>query len=264
MDSGDWLRVGPWVPEPRRPAGRTAIDELPARPRHRHRDALAADPPSGFDDDEPTVPIAELLVSPDTLDSTRGYRGSRRAGGRRSVVLAMLVVLLATAAVLTVVSKLPRGHDAMQRTGATASVAPADPTAGLPVAYEAESPANTLAGAAEIIPYPGASGGKIVRTLGDWGSKKGDGALRFNNVFVPEAGVYVLTFYYTHPNAEPTRSVLITASGHGSNAVTVTGTAVCCTPQAVRITLNKGANGITFSNPNGSAPALDRIVISQP
>jgi hypothetical protein len=95
-----------------------------------------------------------------------------------------------------------------------------------------------------------------------WFYCAGEGALRVNNVNVPRTGMYALTFYYALPNNEPTRSVIITASGFGSVSVTVAGNATCCSSQIVRVLLDKGMNSITFSNPMGHAPAIDKIVIS--
>src|SRR5207302_1616094 len=82
-------------------------------------------------------------------------------------------------------------------------------------------------------PYAGASDGVIVQTIGNWGNGVGEGALRFNNVVVPGAGTYALTVFYVNPNNEPTRSVIITASGSGSVSLTVAGSAACCSAQQV-------------------------------
>ncbi|HKT02677.1 MAG TPA: hypothetical protein VJT31_24365 [Rugosimonospora sp.] len=130
--------------------------------------------------------------------------------------------------------------------------------------FEAESPANTLIGSANVTTYSGASGGKLVRAIGDWGSPKGSGALRFNNVMVPKNGFYVMTFYFVNIKANVTRTTIITASGSPSKSVTVASDSACCTPQQLLIFLFKGRNSITFSNPNAEAPAIDKITIAVP
>jgi len=81
-------------------------------------------------------------------------------------------------------------------------------------------------------------------------------------VLAPADSVYVLTLYYVHLDNAPTRTAVVTVGGVGSFMVTVTGSATCCANKAVAIPLRKGANSITFSNPNGHAPSIDRIVIS--
>jgi hypothetical protein len=192
-------------------------------------------------------------------DGDGRHRGGRRAGELRAVLVTIPVLVVAVAAILFVVSPSPRAGYGAQRVSGTAASRPV-PT-GLPATYEADAPANTLTGSANRTAYANASDGVIVRTLGNWGLAAGDGALRFNNVVVPDNGVYVLTFYYAHPNDEPTRTVVITASGFGSAEITVAGTATCCSSQTLRVILDKGANTITFSNPKGRAPAIDKIVI---
>src|SRR5436305_2045261 len=98
----------------------------------------------------------------------------------------------------------------------------------------------------------------------DGDGRVGQGALRINNVAVPGPGTYALTSFYVNPNNDPTRSVIITASGSGSVSLTVAGSAACCSAQQVRVDLNRGPNSITFSNPAGHAPAIDRTVVRPP
>jgi hypothetical protein len=242
MAQVDRLRIGPWVPtyEP------TAEHGL-----HRPRaEAAATEGP------------------PDSLPHTAQYgdddagrhRGYQRAGRHRPL-LVLIAALSVVAVVLLVGAALPRHHE-MQPTAGNASPAPGPVLAGLPATYQADAPVNTLFGAAQTKAYPGASDGVIVRTLGNWGTD-GEGALRFNDVVVPVTGEYGLTLYYVLPNNEPTRTVVITAAGASSIAVTVAGNATCCATQTVRVELTKGRNSITFSNPAGHAPAIDKIVISQ-
>jgi alpha-galactosidase len=187
----------------------------------------------------------------------RRYRGCRRAV-RHIPAAAVIATLLIAAALLLVLS--PLSHHG----GAQPAVDRTDAGAVAPVTYQADAPANTLFGTAKAESYPGASDGVIVQMLGNWGKAIGEGALRINDVVVPVTGVYALTVYYVISNNEPTRSVVITASGFGSVSVTVAGNATCCSSQLVRVALNKGTNSITFSNQMGRAPAIDRIVVGPP
>jgi hypothetical protein len=130
------------------------------------------------------------------------------------------------------------------------------------VTFEAEAYANTIGGSAWVQRYPGASGGVIVRNIGDWGDRSGDGWLRVNNVRVPAAGTYALTLFSVHLDDEPARTVAITVSGAASIVIQVSGSATCCTATTVRVAFKAGANTVMFTNPNGHAPSIDRIVIS--
>jgi hypothetical protein len=248
MDHADRLQTGPWGPRSGRFGARRFIDEPTAGYRLH-----------GLGADEPTTSFLELGSSDGDLDDpAHGYRGSRRASRQRTV-LVVLAVLTVIGAVLLVYTMSPRAP----RAGRPVVAPSPSPAAVLmaPITYQADAPANTLTGSARMTTYPGASDGVIVQTLGNWGAAVGDGALRFNDVTVPATGDYVLTFYYVHPNNESTRSVVITASGAASVIVTVPGNSTCCSSQLVRVTLNRGVNTITFSNPRGHAPAIDRIVI---
>jgi hypothetical protein len=187
----------------------------------------------------------------------RRYRGCRRAA-RHGPIIPLLAVLVVVALVLLVFSAVSRHTDVRSAVG-TAGTGSSAGTA--PTTYQADAPANTLFGTARPLVYPGASDGVVVQTIGNWGTSIGEGALRVNDVIVASTGVYAVTVYYVFPYNEPTRSMVITASGSGSVSVTVAGNSTCCSSQLVRLELNKGANSITFSNPTGHAPAIDRIVI---
>ncbi|MBT8224151.1 MAG: hypothetical protein HKP61_17435 [Dactylosporangium sp.] len=134
-------------------------------------------------------------------------------------------------------------------------------SAAAAVTYEAEATANAIGGSAWVYAYPGASGRRVVRNIGNWGSSLGPGWLRFNNVTVPADGSYVLTFYVTHLNDESTRTAVIVLSGGGTLTVTVRGGETCCSVAKTQVDLKKGANSITFANHFGHAPSIDRIVI---
>lgn len=137
-----------------------------------------------------------------------------------------------------------------------------------PVTYQAEASGNALSGSAWVYDYPGASGGQIVRNLGDWGDsghgRGHDGSLRFDNVSAPSTGTYVLTFWYVHLDGESPRTVVITVTGSAPITVTVSAGSRCCASKSVRVSLRKGANSITFANPRDHAPSIDKIVISKP
>jgi hypothetical protein len=133
-----------------------------------------------------------------------------------------------------------------------------------PASYEAETQGNTIGGSGWVTGYPGASGGRIVRNLGRWGSSKGDGWLRFNQVTVPEDGSYTVTVYVTHLDGTSARTMHITVVGGASASATVTAGTACCAAGTARIGLKRGANSITFGNPKDHAPSIDRIVLSRP
>ncbi|WP_327003538.1 hypothetical protein OHA72_52145 [Dactylosporangium sp. NBC_01737] len=137
------------------------------------------------------------------------------------------------------------------------------PTYG-PVTFEAEAAGNTLGGSAWVDRYPGASGGSIVRNIGDWGSRDGDGSLRFENVNVPAAGTYTLRLFHVNIDNERTRTAVVTVAGRDPQPVTLNGSATCCTGSTLKVQLRKGGNAITVSNPDGHAPSVDRIVLSLP
>ena len=201
MERVDQLRIGPWVPDSGRHADRVrmAMDETTAEYglHRRSSDRLLDFAPYEPDDVLPR------------------YRGYRRAG-RRGRVVALVAALVVAAAVLLVAAVLPIRHGMHNLAGGTNPGQSA--AAGPPVTYQADAPANTLFGVARTTPYPGASDGVIVQTLGNWGKGVGEGALRINDVVVPATGAYALTLYYVFPNKEPTRTMVITASRVGTPA----------------------------------------------
>jgi hypothetical protein len=140
--------------------------------------------------------------------------------------------------------------------------APKNPPRPALVTYEAEAPGNELGGSAWVDEYPGASGGRIVRNIGAWnGSSRKNGVLRFTGVTAPATGTYLLSFFYVHLDGEPVRTAVIEVSGSPPVTVSVSGSDRCCAIARQRVTLQQGANTVTFSNPDGHAPSLDKIVI---
>jgi hypothetical protein len=229
------------------------------------------------------------------------YIGARRhedgAAGRRWPVVAIIVAALAAAVAIPLAGmwasprpsgaippiRVPTGNPAAPSPSdspspvLSPSASPSSPTGTpsraaprpspprppiVPVTYEAEAPGNDLEGSAFVDDYPNASGGQIVRNIGRWKGMGPAGSLRFTNVTAPVTGSYVLTFFYVHLDNDPVRSAVITVSGSAPVEVTVNGTDRCCSTARLRITLLQGRNTITFSQPDGHAPSLDKIVIS--
>jgi alpha-galactosidase len=133
-----------------------------------------------------------------------------------------------------------------------------------PVTIEAEASANTLGGTARVATYTGASGGRVVMQIGDWGGRENDGTLRVNNVTVPAAATYRLTIWFVNVDTfdgQNTHTLLVTVDGR-TTSVTATSGASCCVSTAVTVTFAKGANSVTFANPSSRAPAIDKVVVS--
>jgi hypothetical protein len=137
------------------------------------------------------------------------------------------------------------------------------PARYLQVSYEAEAGLNILSGAASVSDYPGSSGGKIVENIGRWGpGPKRTGTIAFPNVAIPADGVYTLTLYAVGSDDGAAQTAVISVSGTATVAVTVAGGPACCLINTVKVNLKKGMNTITFGNPDGRAPAIDKIIIS--
>jgi hypothetical protein len=138
--------------------------------------------------------------------------------------------------------------------------APEAPRAN-PVTYEAEDRANTVSGGAFVAGYGGASGGRIVKNLGTWGSPAGAGKLTFTGVRVPAAGRYPVTIFYVHVNGEATRTLVVTVAGADPVRLSVSGGSACCRRQTVTLRLAAGVNKISVGTPSGRAPAIDKITV---
>jgi hypothetical protein len=156
----------------------------------------------------------------------------------------------------------PSGAGTPGLSGSGARAASPVPPAAAVVTYEAEAVSNTLSGSAVIDAYPGASGGRVVKTVGAWNTPAGPGVLRFNHVTASVAGRYALTFYYVHPNSDPNRTVTITVSGSDPVSVTVSTGTDCCAARTVTVHLAAGANTVTFANRQAHAPAIDKMEIA--
>jgi hypothetical protein len=132
-----------------------------------------------------------------------------------------------------------------------------------PLTIEAET--GTTTGIAHIWEgYPNASGGNMVRNLGNWDHPSGPGTLTLNEIVFPNDAEYTFTIYFAHPNDEDDRSALVTVLG--LDGVWVNFTAVgpdCCYVTAVTIAVSAGTRSITFSNETGHSPSIDVVVITR-
>ncbi|MEV4115104.1 CBM35 domain-containing protein [Nonomuraea sp. NPDC049695] len=146
-------------------------------------------------------------------------------------------------------------------------------SSGTITAYEAESGANTLGGAARVSSNSAASGGGYIGYIGAGAAN----TLRFNNVTVPSAGRYRMVV--TYANGELGEG----ASNYNTNIVdryadiSVNGGSTVrhyfrntlgwsnYRTTVVDVTLAAGANTITFGNASTRyAPDVDRIQIAAP
>ncbi|MFI5914512.1 hypothetical protein [Dactylosporangium sp. NPDC051541] len=133
-----------------------------------------------------------------------------------------------------------------------------------PVTIEAEAAGNAIGGSAWVDRYPGASGGRIVRNLGDWDDRRGPGILRFEDVSVPATGTYTVTVFHVNIDNEPRRTLVVAVNDEQARSFALRGGSTCCTASTLRLDLRKGRNTIAFGNPSGHAPSLDRIVVARP
>jgi hypothetical protein len=232
-----------------------------------------ADPPPWSEPAEWTRPTTPWNAPTGERWQTGGLKGRGRWRTahmlfRRRYNTAAIVTIVAVSGVLFLLAAVPigthnRGTAAGGAATPVASAATKQATFQLD-SYEAEAPGNTLIGSASVGPYARASGGQLVRAIGNWRSARGLGALRFNNIAVPKSGPYVMTFYFVNIGSLATRTAVITASGSQSSSVTVASDSNCCTAQPVVIFLFKGKNAITFSNSGAEAPAIDKITLKVP
>lgn len=125
-----------------------------------------------------------------------------------------------------------------------------------PRTYQAEAAGNEFAGGAGVWDCSGCSGGRKAGYIG------GSGTMAFPAVSAPADGTYLLTIDYVA--ADASRQAKITINGRstwinapGSNDEDWN------TPQTLQIPvqLDAGENKITFGNPDGSAPDLDRLIV---
>jgi len=135
--------------------------------------------------------------------------------------------------------------------GVTATAA----TPALAASYEAEAPANTLAGGAVVSTCSTCSGGAKVGYVGEGGT------LTFNDITAPAAGTYRVTLVYATDGVRP---ALIAADGGTAQTLSFPSTGSFTTTGAltVSLALNAGANTIELSDPSAYAPDFDRIIVA--
>jgi len=125
-----------------------------------------------------------------------------------------------------------------------------------PIQIEAEDARNTISGGAQAVSYGGASGGILVRDIGN------PGALTVP-VSVPTAGQYNLLIRIAVPDGAATLTLVVAVAGAIPVAVPVSGRPLCCSNGIVTVTLGAGANWITFGNPTDRGPAIDFVRITR-
>jgi hypothetical protein len=200
---------------------------------------------------------------PTALDQPAGTAGT--ASGTSAVPTPIATAAAAApspSATATTGAAEPTGGQPTGTTGTTSNPPPPPEPGFTPVTFEAEN--GTRTGSATIWDgYPNASGGRLVRNIGNWGGTPG--TLRINNVNIPTTGAYTITIYFVHPDGETNRSATMTVSGNAAVTVNFTGNATCCLTKVVsNVTIAAGSHTITFANPIGHAPSIDRIVVSRP
>jgi hypothetical protein len=124
-----------------------------------------------------------------------------------------------------------------------------------PTSYEAEAPANTIAGGARVSSCSACSGGKKVGYVGNGGT------LTFNGVTAPSDGNYNVTIGYldgegrqadVSVNGGPGQLLQFASTGDFNTLGTMT----------IRLHLAAGSNTIEFANPTAYAPDFDRILVA--
>ncbi|MFD0742775.1 hypothetical protein ACFQ1L_13915 [Phytohabitans flavus] len=122
-------------------------------------------------------------------------------------------------------------------------------------AYEAEDAA--LVGGAEVLSLRRASGGRIVQNIGS-GPGEAPGLISFTEVDVPTTNRYALTVEYV--SGEDRSAILsVNTETHLRLEFPSSGGFDVVASRTFTIQLVGGRNNLTFSNPDGFSPRLDRI-----
>jgi len=121
--------------------------------------------------------------------------------------------------------------------------------------YEAEASANTFAGGAHAVDCRRCSGGSRVTGVG------GQGVLTITGVVAEEDGPTKLAVTYT---GDRSRTAQISVNGAVPTAVVFPSTRGTSRPGTLRVTvtLRAGDNNLSFGNPVGAAPDVDKVVIT--
>ena len=125
----------------------------------------------------------------------------------------------------------------------------------LATSYEAEAPANTLAGGAVVSTCSTCSGGAKVGFVGNGGT------LTFNGISVPSAGTYRVTLVYCSGDPRP---AMVSANGGPPQALSFASTGSYNTTgtMTVSLPLNAGTNTIQLGDPTAYTPDFDRIIVA--
>jgi hypothetical protein len=124
------------------------------------------------------------------------------------------------------------------------------------VRVEAEAPGNTIAGAARIASCGACSGGERVGYIGNGAANY----LTVNNIQESTAGPRTLTIDYLLSGS---RSFYIRVNGGPDIQVALTGSSFSTVAStSIPITLQAGANSLTFHNDSAYAPDLDLVAVS--
>ncbi len=151
----------------------------------------------------------------------------------------------------------PKGNPPIQSPSPT----PTPIVTDAPTSYEAEAPANTIANGAQVISCSSCSGGYRVGYIGT-GTNGSDGTLQFNDVKKISTGSYTLTLYYSNGSSSGEDEYI---SVNGGSAIVFngspTGSFTTFATAGIAVNLNAGSNTIQFSNPQGPAPDIDKIIV---
>lgn len=135
---------------------------------------------------------------------------------------------------------------------ATASMAESSAAA----IYEAESPANTLAGRARVASCTPCSGGKKVGYVGD-----SSGTLQFNDVMAATDGTATLAIRYASGSLREA-SLSVNNGTPIPLSFASTGSYSTVGSKKVTVTLKAGKNTLAFFNTSAWAPDFDRISVT--
>jgi len=124
------------------------------------------------------------------------------------------------------------------------------------VTIEANASANTIAGAAKVASCAGCANGEKVGFIGDGAANY----VTINDVNVPNAGTYSLTFVYC---LDGSRTFDISVNGAAGTAAALTGVNWDYpVDDTISVTLKAGENTIKFYNDAAYAPDLSEITVS--
>jgi NPCBM-associated, NEW3 domain of alpha-galactosidase/Carbohydrate binding module (family 35) len=128
-------------------------------------------------------------------------------------------------------------------------------TPPLATSYEAESPANTLAGGAVVQTCSTCSGGAKVGFVGNGGT------LTFGNISAASAGTYQVTLVYCSGDQRPA-TISVNGGTPQSLSFPSTGSFSTTGTMTVPLALAAGSNTIELADPSAYTPDFDRIIVA--